>query len=105
MLSASMLLDLKHPAYAWYVMIMYLAWDTFMERHLTTLDSTFKKKLMPEIKVRVVAKLYMYSLCDRKMCSQTKFGIPMSNNIFFQIYACETIFLDPMTVVKVRCAP
>ena len=31
MLPASMLLDLKHPAYAWYVMVMYLA-------YLTTLD-------------------------------------------------------------------
>ena len=84
MLSASMLLDLKHPAYAWYAMIMYLAWDTYMERHLTTLDSTFKK-MMPEIKVTVAARLYMYSLRDRKMCSQTKFGIPMSNNIRFML--------------------
>ena len=41
MLPASMLLDLKHQAYAWYVMVMYLACDTFMERHLTTQDSTF----------------------------------------------------------------
>ena len=40
MLSASMLLDLKHPAYAWYVMVMYLACDTFMERPLTTPYST-----------------------------------------------------------------
>ena len=24
-----MLLDLKHPAYAWYVMVMYLAWTLF----------------------------------------------------------------------------
>ena len=29
-------------------MIMYLACDTFMENHLTTLDSTFFVKLMPE---------------------------------------------------------
>ena len=50
MLPASMLLDLlKAPAYAWYVMVMYLACDTFMENHLTTLDSTFFLKLMPEI--------------------------------------------------------
>ena len=27
---------------------MYLAYDTFMENHLTTLDSTFFLKLMPE---------------------------------------------------------
>ena len=44
MLPANMFLDLKHPAYAWYVMVMYLACDTFMERYLTTLDSTFLKK-------------------------------------------------------------
>ena len=49
MFQARMLLDLlKHPAYAWYVMVMYLACDTFMENHLTTLDSTFFLKLMPE---------------------------------------------------------
>ena len=29
-------------------MLMYLAFDTFMENHLTTLDSTFFLKLMPE---------------------------------------------------------
>ena len=51
MLPASMLLDLLEatgPAYALYVMVMYLARDTFMENHLTTLDSTFFLKLMPE---------------------------------------------------------
>ena len=49
MLPARMLLDLlKHPAYAWYVMVIYLACDTFMENHLTILDSTFFFKLMPE---------------------------------------------------------
>ena len=32
------------------------------------------------------------------MCSQTKFGIP-------RIYACDTIFLDLVAVVKVRDAP
>ena len=49
MLPASMLLDLlKAPAYAWYVMVMYLACDTFMKNHLTKLDSTFFLKLMPE---------------------------------------------------------
>ena len=45
MLHARMLLD---RAYAWYVMVMYLATDTFMENHLTTLDSIFFLKLMPE---------------------------------------------------------
>ena len=29
-------------------MVMYLACDTFIENHLTTLDSTFFLKLMPE---------------------------------------------------------
>ena len=29
-------------------MVMCLACDTFMENHLTTLDSTFFLKLMPE---------------------------------------------------------
>ena len=29
-------------------MVMYLACDTFMENHLTTLDRTFFLKLMPE---------------------------------------------------------
>ena len=29
-------------------MVMYLACDTFMENHLTTLDSSFFLKLMPE---------------------------------------------------------
>ena len=49
MLPSRMLLDLlKAPTYAWYVMVMYLACDTFMENHLTTLDSTFFLKLMPE---------------------------------------------------------
>ena len=37
-----------HRAYAWYVMVMYLACHTFMENHLTTLESTFFLKLMPE---------------------------------------------------------
>ena len=50
MLPARMLLDLlKAPGlWAWYVMVMYLACDTFIENHLTTLDSTFFLKLMPE---------------------------------------------------------
>ena len=64
-------------------MVMYLACDIFMENHLTTLDSTFFLKLMPE---------------NQGLCSQTKFRIP-------RIYACDTIFLDLMAVVKVRDAP
>ena len=45
MLPASMFLDLKYPGYACYVMVMYLACDLFLERHLTTLDSTFFLKI------------------------------------------------------------
>ena len=85
MLPTSMLLELKHPAYAWYVVVMYLSCDTFIERHLTTLDSTFFYKLMPEIKVTVAAKLYMYSLRDPKMCLLTKFEIHMSNDKEFML--------------------
>ena len=50
MLQVRMLLDLlKAPGLCMvYVMVMYLACDTFMENHLTTLDSTFFLKLMPE---------------------------------------------------------
>ena len=44
MFPASMLLDLKHPAYAWYVMVMYLACYSFMERYLITLDGLFFSK-------------------------------------------------------------
>ena len=43
MLPVSMLLDLKHPACGWYVMVIYLACYSFMERYLTTLDSPFSK--------------------------------------------------------------
>ena len=49
-------------------------------------------------KVTVVAQLYMNRLRDLKMCSQTKFGIP-------RIYACDTVCLELMAVVKVRDAP
>ena len=46
MLPARMLLDLlKAPGLC---MVMYLACDTFVENHLTTLDSTFFLNLMPE---------------------------------------------------------
>ena len=51
MLPARMLLGLlKAPGLCMvcYVMVMYLACETFMENHLTTLDSTFFLKLMPE---------------------------------------------------------
>ena len=63
---------------------MYLACDTFMENHLTTLDSTFFLKLMPE-KQGHSGHLTVYVLRDPKICSQTKFGIS-------RIYAPDTIF-------------
>ena len=40
-----MLLDLKHPAYAWYVIVMYLAWTLF-----DNIGQPVFLKLMPEIK-------------------------------------------------------
>ena len=36
------------PPYSYGPVVMYLACETFMENHLTTLDSTFFLKLMPE---------------------------------------------------------
>ena len=40
------------------------------------------------------------ALRDLKMCPQTKFGIPMSNNIEFMLVT--RFFLDLMAEVKVR---
>ena len=53
---------------------------------------------MPENQGHSGRLTVMYRLCDPKMCSQTKFGIP-------RIYARDTIFLDLMAVVKVSDAP
>ena len=76
MFPACMLLDI----------MMCLACNTFMERYLTKLDSYFFIKLMPEIKVTVAAKLNICTaLRDPKMFPQTKFGIPMSNNVGFML--------------------
>ena len=58
---------------------------------------------MPEIKVTVAAKLYMYSLRDPKMCSQTKFGRFMSNNIGFMLVSGFFFRFDGSG--KVRDAP
>ena len=66
-------------------MVMYQAFDTFMENDLTTLDSTFLLKLMSEYQGHSGRLTYMYRLRDPKLCSQTKFGIP-------RIYALDTIF-------------
>ena len=83
---------------------MDLACDTFMKRYLTTLDSPFLRyfflKLRPESKVTVTLNDIRHSLTP-KMCPQTKFGIPISNNI---IYARDTIFLDLRANVKVGYA-
>ena len=80
-------------------MVMYLACDTFMENHLTTLDSTFFLKTDAR---KSRSQWSLNCICTDsvtpKMCSQTKFGIP-------RIYATDTIFLDLMAVVKVRDAP
>ena len=77
MLSEEMLFDLNHPSYAWYVSV------SSMQRIYGTLfDNTGQPiflKLVSEIKVTVVAKLYMHSLRDPKMCPQTKLVIPMSS--------------------------
>ena len=78
-------------------MVMYLACETFMENHLTTLDSTFFLKLMPENQGHSGRLTVYVQTRDPNMCSQTKFGIP-------RIYARDTIFLDLMAVVKVRDA-
>ena len=43
---------------------MYLACDTFMENHLTTLDSTFFLKLMPENQGHS-GRLTVYSVTPR----------------------------------------
>ena len=77
-------------------MVMYLAYDAFMENHLTTLDSRFFLKLMPENQGH--SGRFTVYVQTPKMCSQTKFWIP-------RIYATDTIFLDLMAVIKVRDTP
>ena len=69
-------------------MIMDIACDTFMERYLTTMDSPFVRfffrKLRPESKVTMTLNDFRHSLTP-KMCPQTKFGIPISNDIGFML--------------------
>ena len=79
-------------------MVMHLACDTFMENHLTTLDSTFFKTDARKSRSQWSLICICTDSVTPKMCSQTKFGIP-------RIYATDTIFLDLMAVVKVRDAP
>ena len=68
-------------------MVMYLVCETFMENHLTTLDSTFFLKLMPENQDHS-DRLTVYVQIP---LPQIKFGIP-------RIYSRDTIFLDLMAV-------
>ena len=84
----------KQPAYACYVMVMYLACDTFMENHFTTLDSTFFLKMMPENQ----GHSGRLTVNVQTLWPQDVF----TNQIW---YARGTIFLDLMAVVKVRDAP
>ena len=79
-------------------MVMYLACDTFVENHLTTLDSTFFLKLMPENQGHS-GRLTVYVQTRRP---QDVFINQIRNP---RIYARDTIFLDLMAVVKVRDAP
>ena len=81
-------------------MVMYLACDTFMENHLTTLDSTliFLKTDARKSRSQWSLNCICTDSVTHKMCSQTKFEIP-------RIYATDTIFLDLMAVVKMRDAP
>ena len=79
-------------------MVMYLVCEIFMEDHLTTLDSTFFLKLMPENQDHSIRLTVYVQILLPQDVSQTKFEIP-------RIYARDTIFLDLMAVVKVRDAP
>ena len=85
-------------------MIMDLSCDTFMERYLTTLDSPFLRyfflKLRPESKVTVTLNDIRHSVTP-KTCTQTKVGIPISNNLGFMLVHD---FLDLMAYVKVGYA-
>ena len=75
-------------------MVMYLACGTFMENHLTTLDSTFFIKLMPENQDNCICTDSVTPRCVHK-----------SNLGFLGCMLVDTIFLDLMAVVKVRDAP
>ena len=79
-------------------MVMYLACDTFMENHLTTLDSTFLKTNARKSRSQWSLNCICTDSVTPKMCSQNKFWIP-------RMYARDTFFLDLMAVVKVRDAP
>ena len=68
-------------------MIMDLGCDTFIDRYLTTLDSTFLRYffLKQARKQGYSDPEMVYDTLSPKMCPQTKFGIPMSNNVGFML--------------------
>ena len=70
-----------------------------MENHLTTLDSTFFLKLMPENQGHI-GRLTVY--CTD---SVTPRCVHKSNLGFLGCMLVDTIFLELMAVVKVRDAP
>ena len=80
-------------------MVMYLACDIFMENHLTTLDSTFFLKLMPENQGHSgPLTVYVQTLRPQDV---------LTNQIWDSQDLCssrDTIFLDLMAVVKLRDA-
>ena len=80
-------------------MVMYLACDTFMENHLTTLDSTFF------LKTNARKSRSQWSLNCICTDSVTPRCVHKSNLGFLGCMLVDTIFLDLMAVVKVRDAP
>ena len=75
-------------------MVMYLACDTFMENHLTTLDKTNARKSMSQWSLNCICIDSVTPRCVHK-----------SNLGFLGCMLVDTIFLDPMAVVKVLDAP
>ena len=80
-------------------MVMYLACDTFMKNHLTTLDSTFFLKLMAENQGQS-GRLTVYVQTPRppRCVHKPKLG-------FLGFMLLTRFFLDLMAVVKVRDVP
>ena len=87
-------------------MVCYVNVSSMRHIYGTLSDNTGQSiflKLIPEIKVTEAAKMYINSLCDPKMCPQTKFWISMSYNI--EVMLVTIFFLNLMAGVKVRDAP
>ena len=80
-------------------MVMYLACDTFIENHLTTIDSTFFLKLMPE---KSRSQWSLNCICTDSVIPRC---VHKSNLGFLGCMHVDTILLDLMAVVKVRDAP